>query len=456
MKSREEKQKVNKGEDEAADGRYSCANNDGDCRSQQLPRQVVLGIASSSSSSKDPVSRERTKKSELLSNLTMGTAETKCAHPAPLRLSLRALKTSSLNTPNGNCSTRYILITTEIPYLHRTENENVLYASRTQDLEQTSDMVRQLFTENVSELIKFREATIYEQQLYEIVYIVLKLELRVPLIQIVHKTRSDPSPSSSVASRGEDLVDLGEFRARRLHGLLPQRGGRLLLLVVNLALRAALVLELVDEVLVLPPDVVREVSHLGVVPPGLQSHAPQRGGHDLPLHLVVRVGYALEGAKSSDRGLPPRRLLVDHAPYRPPHDARGALEVERAADGIRVHALLAEVLVLRLVAHEGAGDDHLLGPHEYDLLAGEELLGDDGAETAVEVIAAVDEDGLLEDHGAVFVRAFFLCEKIGDGREREGDENGGGLDERTHAMDYHFVTPRRSPRSFSRDDGTEI
>jgi len=81
---------------------------------------------------------------------------------------------------------------------------------------------------------------------------------------------------------------------------------------------------------------------------------------------------------------------VDHAADGAPHDAGGGLEVERTAGGVGVHALLAELGVLRLVTDEGAGDDHLLATDEDDLLAGEEFLGHDGAESAVEVIAAVD------------------------------------------------------------------
>lgn len=69
-----------------------------------------------------------------------------------------------------------------------------------------------------------------------------------------------------------------------------------------------------------------------------------------------------------------------------------------STSGVGVHTLLAELGVLGLVADEGSGDDHFFATDEDDLLAGEEFFGDDGTEAAVEVVAAVDEDGLFENH----------------------------------------------------------
>jgi hypothetical protein len=45
-----------------------------------------------------------------------------------------------------------------------------------------------------------------------------------------------------------------------------------------------------------------------------------------------------------------------------------------------------------LVAEETAGYVDLFAPNDDDLLAGEDLFGDDGGETAEEVAFAVDDD----------------------------------------------------------------
>ena len=66
--------------------------------------------------------------------------------------------------------------------------------------------------------------------------------------------------------------------------------------------------------------------------------------------------------------------------------------------GVGVHALVAELGVLGLIAYERSGDNHLLTANKNDFLSSEQLLGDDGAEAAMEMVAAVDEDGLFEDH----------------------------------------------------------
>ncbi len=76
----------------------------------------------------------------------------------------------------------------------------------------------------------------------------------------------------------------------------------------------------------------------------------------------------------------------------------------RSTCGVGIHTLLTKVLILGLVAHERAGDDHLLASDEDDFLSGKEFLGHDGTEAAVEVIAAVDDDGLFENHGYLYLK----------------------------------------------------
>ena len=201
-----------------------------------------------------------------------------------------------------------------------------------------------------------------------------------------------------VSSSGQGLVHLGQIPRGSLLSLGLECSGGLLLLEVNLGLRATLVLEPVHKLLVLPPDAVGELSHVGVLPSGLEADDTKRGGDDLALHLVVGVGNSLERAQAADGGLSPRRLLVDHATDGTPDHARGRSEVEGSLAGIGVHALVAELGILGLVTDEGSADDHLLATDEDDLLAGEEFLGHNGAQAAMEVVAAVDDDRLLENH----------------------------------------------------------
>jgi len=73
--------------------------------------------------------------------------------------------------------------------------------------------------------------------------------------------------------------------------------------------------------------------------------------------------------------------------------------MERTTARIRVHTLVTELGVLGLVPYQAAGHAHLLATDEDHLLAGEEFLGDYGGEATEEVVAAVDDDGLFEDHG---------------------------------------------------------
>ncbi len=201
-----------------------------------------------------------------------------------------------------------------------------------------------------------------------------------------------------VTGSRKNFIDLDQLSRRSLHRLLLEGRARLLLLEVDFRLGASLILQLAHQFPVLPSDVGGQVAHAGVFPSGLEAHHAQRRGHHLALHLVVRMGHALEGAQSSNGRLTAGRLLMDHAANGAPNDPGRALEMVGSAGRVGVHSLLTKVLILGLVAHEGSGDDHLLAPDEDDFLSGEEFLGHDGTEAAVEVVAAVDDDGLFENH----------------------------------------------------------
>jgi len=111
------------------------------------------------------------------------------------------------------------------------------------------------------------------------------------------------------------------------------------------------------------------------------------------------VGHTLESRETSNGGLTTGSLLVDHTTDGAPHHTGGAAEVEGTTTGVGVHALVAELGVLGLVTDKTSRDTHELRSDEDDLLTGKEFLGDDGRKATKEVVTAINEDGLFEDHG---------------------------------------------------------
>mmetsp|Transcript_23637 Transcript_23637/g.89768 ORF Transcript_23637/g.89768 Transcript_23637/m.89768 type:complete len:208 (+) Transcript_23637:421-1044(+) len=180
------------------------------------------------------------------------------------------------------------------------------------------------------------------------------------------------------------------------HGL----GGGLLGLVEGVAVDLALRLEALHEVAVLPSHGVGEVAELAEVAAGAELKDAEGLGHDHALHLVERGGDALESLQAGHGGSAPRSLVRDHATDgTPEHAGRGAEVHGAAAARVGVPLLVEELVELGLVAVQRAGDVHLLSAHADDLLAAQELLGDDGRQAAEQVPAAVDHDDLLEHDG---------------------------------------------------------
>jgi hypothetical protein len=68
-----------------------------------------------------------------------------------------------------------------------------------------------------------------------------------------------------------------------------------------------------------------------------------------------------------------------------------------------VHTLRAELSVLGLVADEGTGDNHFFAAYENNFLASKEFFRDDGAKTTMEVVTAIDDDGLFKNHDSVLM-----------------------------------------------------
>lgn len=201
-----------------------------------------------------------------------------------------------------------------------------------------------------------------------------------------------------MSSGGKNFINLGQVTSSSLLSLGLESSSGLLLLEEDFSLSTTLVLETADKLLVLPSNIVGEVTHLGVLASRLEADNTKGGRDDLTLNLVVRVGDSLEGGKTSNGSLSTMRLLVDHTTDSPPdHTGRG-LEMEGTTGGVGVHALLTELSVLGLVTNKRSGDDHILTTDKNNLLSSQEFLGDDGTQTTVEVVAAVNDDGLFENH----------------------------------------------------------
>ena len=125
------------------------------------------------------------------------------------------------------------------------------------------------------------------------------------------KDQAQPQEQVNLISTcGKDLVDLGELGLGGGGSLGLEGITGLLLLVVGIGLGLALVLELLEEVLVLPSDLVGEITEDGVVADGVEADDAEGGGDHLTLDSVVRVGDSLESRKTGEGVLAAGRLLM--------------------------------------------------------------------------------------------------------------------------------------------------
>lgn len=197
-----------------------------------------------------------------------------------------------------------------------------------------------------------------------------------------------------ISTGGKDLVDLGELGLGSGGSLGLEGIAGLLLLVVGIGLGPALVLELLDEVLVLPSDLVGEITEDGVVADGVEADDAEGGGDYLALDTIIWVGNSLESGKAGESVLATGGLLMTHATDGAPDHAGWAFEMKWPSGGIGVVAELAEIGVLDLLADKGARNADLIATDDDDLLAGKELLGNDRGKATKKVVAAVDNDSL--------------------------------------------------------------
>ena len=113
-----------------------------------------------------------------------------------------------------------------------------------------------------------------------------------------------------ISTGSKDLVDLGELGLGGGGSLGLEGVAGLLLLVVGIGLGLALVLELLEEVLVLPSDLVGEITEDGVVADGVEADDAEGGGDHLALDTIIWVGNTLESRKTGEGVLATGRLLM--------------------------------------------------------------------------------------------------------------------------------------------------
>jgi hypothetical protein len=204
------------------------------------------------------------------------------------------------------------------------------------------------------------------------------------------------STANLVAHLRKGLRRLGLDRGVLL-GLGQLSRGDLLALVVGGALGLSSLLQAGNDVLVLPADLVAETADGAVLAAGLQAENTEGLGDDHLLLLVVGGRDTLEDLEALKSGGTTGGLVGDHATDSLVEDSGGGAEVEGTPAGGVVSGHLAQVgVVLELRAEELARDVQSLAADDDDLLTIEELLGNDGGETAKEVALAIDDDNRLE------------------------------------------------------------
>jgi len=164
--------------------------------------------------------------------------------------------------------------------------------------------------------------------------------------------------------------------------------------VVVLSLDLPLGLQGLDDVLVLPSDIVAQPSQRTELPSWLEAENLECGWDDHLLLLVVWGRDTLEGLEPLHGLLALLGLVWHHSSHRAPEDLGGSAEVERASGGLDVATQPQELQVLELVPVEVSAHVDALAPHDHDLVADQNVLGDDGGQTAHQVAAAINHHRL--------------------------------------------------------------
>jgi len=193
---------------------------------------------------------------------------------------------------------------------------------------------------------------------------------------------------------------VGGTEVDRRSSLFSELEGGDLALVVSLALGLPLLLQLVDDVLVAPTDLVRQPLQGTVLPAGLESENSESGGDDHLLDLVLSRGDTLKERESGQGGGTSGRLVGNHSSDGLVKDPRGSSEVEGTGLlGVDQMLLVQVGVVSELVPEERTRDVDLLASNDGDLLTAQDLLRNDRSETTEEVTFSVNDDGGSREGG---------------------------------------------------------
>lgn len=204
-----------------------------------------------------------------------------------------------------------------------------------------------------------------------------------------------------------DLASLVAVVGKGLCGLLLDRsvllrisqlsGSDLLALVESSALGLSSLLQSSNDVLVLPANLAGQTTDSAELAAGLETENTESLGNDDLLGLVVGRGDTLEDLEALESSGTTGGLVGDHATDSLVENSGGSAEVEGTTASGVVTGDLSEVgVVLELRTEELARDVKSLTADNNNLLAAQELLGDNGGESAKEVALAIDDDNLLE------------------------------------------------------------
>lgn len=214
-------------------------------------------------------------------------------------------------------------------------------------------------------------------------------ESDIPLFletEMCHLVAESSKLLGGLALAGGSLLGVGDLT-----------GGNTLALVVGGTLGLSSLLQAGDDVLVLPANLVAETTDGAVLATRLQAEDAEGLGNDHLLLLVVGGGDTLEDLEALEGGGTAGSLVGNHAADGLVEDAGGSAEVEGTTAGRVETGHLAEVgVVLELRAEELARDVEGFAADNDDLLAVEELLGNNGGEATEEVALAIDDDNRLE------------------------------------------------------------
>jgi len=145
------------------------------------------------------------------------------------------------------------------------------------------------------------------------------------------------------------LVDLSQLGGLGSGGLGTDVGNGLLALVESLGLDLALLLEVGNNIVVLPADLVRDTLDGAVLAAGLELEDAKGRGDDHALHAIVRWGDTLKELDAVQGSGSTGSLVGDHTTDSTVEDAGGSAEMEGTTSGVDDATLAEESVVLHWI-----------------------------------------------------------------------------------------------------------